>query len=103
MNSKKYKEYAIDDFEYLELKYFCLRHGYNGFKKGVSSQRDKEIGMIETALTLSADEPVRGFIRKSISCKHMPYERLGSVPMGRKQFYEARRKFFYILKKLKIG
>lgn len=103
MNSKKYKEYAIDDFEYHELKYFCLRHGRNGFKKGVSAQRDKEIDMIETALTLSADEPIRGIIKKSIASKHMPYEHLGVVPMGRKQFYETRRKFFFILKKLKIG
>lgn len=103
MHSKKYKEYIIDDYEYLELKYFCLRHGSNNFKKGESDKKDKEITMIETALLLAAEEPIRKFIKKSIASKHMPYERLGEVPMGRQQFYEARRKFFYILKTLKMG
>lgn len=61
-----------------------------------------DVGYIDKALAMTADEPVRSFIKRAVT-GGIAYEHLGDVPMGRQQFYEARRKFFYNLKILKKG
>ncbi|MDE7398950.1 MAG: hypothetical protein K2N06_05415 [Oscillospiraceae bacterium] len=109
MNSKAYKSYEISKNEYRELKYFCLR--YPEMKKQleeIDSHSEKALrlcysfGQIDHALELTTEnEIVRGHLLRSVT-ENINYERL-DVPMGRQQFYELRRKFFYILKTLKMG
>lgn len=131
MNSKAYKSYEISEYEYRELKYFCLRYGemkallddcrnikaLDYSKGGAAStargspvekkalkaiELSRNIELIERALDLAADENVRDYLKRAVTCPHISYDELG-VPMGRQQFYEMRRRFFYILKRLKIG
>lgn len=97
MNSKAYKTYEIGKNEYRELKYFCLQ--YNSF---VLDRRHAEVIVIEHALRLTTDsEVLREYLRRAVTTE-TPFENL-DVPMGRRQFYGLRRKFFYILKNLKYG
>ncbi|WP_302128753.1 hypothetical protein [Bacteroides congonensis] len=109
MNSKAYKSYEISKNEYQELKYFCLR--YEEMRQTVekSEKQSKKywnccisITMIGDALKRATDnEVIRAHLQLAVTT-NTPYERLG-IPMGRQQFYELRRKFFYILKTLKMG
>ena len=109
MNNKAYKNYEIDEYEYNELKWFCWQ--YDKKKRKISNTENdsekqklkKEIEMIDTALMLVSDSDlIISLIKKNVTQKNMPYEKLGSVPMGRRQFYEKRRKFFWILKRLRL-
>lgn len=99
--------YYIEKYEYLELYYFCLQ--YDAKKRRISNTEDeteksklkKEIGMIDTALLLATDsEVVADCIKKNVTSKNMPWEKQ-NAPIGRRQFYEKRRKFFWILKRLR--
>lgn len=101
------QKYYIEKFRYLELYYFCLQ--YNEKKRRISNTEDeaeksrlkKDIEMIDTALLLAADsEAVAICIKKNVTCKNMPWERQ-NVPIGRRQFYEKRRKFFWILSRIR--
>lgn len=115
-------KYGISKWKYRELKYFCLQynekkqkaqdiiglHGMinNGMPKStlvnlpVENQAlkltslDDDIKLIEqTALEAAPD--ICQCIIKSVT-EGITYEYM-AVPCGRKQFYEARRKFFYLL------
>lgn len=109
MNSKAYKSYEISKNEYRELKYFCLR--YREMKKHVDKLYQKGCGagrigldvrQIESALEMTTDnEILRAYLKRAVT-ENIKFENLG-VPMGRQQFYELRRKFFYMLKTLKMG
>lgn len=128
MNSKEYRQYELDSDEYQELKWFCwqyqkkkaeaaqlrgpaspslsgLRNTHNGNvseSKALKAARlSSETDLIDKALELAADESLRSFLKKNVTQHGMPYEKLGCVPTGRRQFYETRRKFFCILKMLK--
>lgn len=131
MNSKEYKKYKIDDYVYNELKWFCFQYeqkrqklkdcyylksmNYDGVRcenhneniaqiKAINAaQLSHDVDMIDTALRLASDTATYEFLKKNVTQKNMPYERLGAVPMGRRQFYEMRAKFFHILKIMKIG
>ncbi len=121
MNSKAYKSYEIDKNEYRELKYFCLRYskmkqeiqsnggslvygpigGYTISNKRIE-QFECDVKLIDRALELTTEnEIVRGHLLRSVT-ENINYERL-DIPMGRRQFYELRRKFFYILRSFKMG
>lgn len=131
-NSKAYERYRIDDKVYRELSWLCrqyddikreiescygvsaVRYDATGAAFGnrivdpVQEHSDRamrlreDIEMIDTALEQTANEPMRSFIKKSIT-KGLPYEHIGDVPCGRRMFYELRRKFFWHLKSLKKG
>ncbi len=132
MNSKAYKTYEISENEYRELKYFCLRYsemkaqlnecrGIRAVQYGSigaastalsnptertalkAIQLSKNIDLIDRALALTADEPVRNYLKQSVINPRISYDSFDIIPMGRRQFYEMRRKFFYILKTLKMG
>lgn len=93
MNSKAYKLYKISDNEYRELKYFCLRY---------SELKPVNVEIIDRALKLTAgNEIIRGYLRRAVT-NNISYEQL-DIPMGKNQYYELRRKFFYILSTLKKG
>lgn len=130
MTSKNYKTYEIPPNVYRELKYLCLQYddmcreiagcygisavscdsvgGSNGISDPTATRAEKAIRLsadveaIDRALELTAKEPVRSYIKRAVT-GGIKYEYLGNVPMGRRQFYEARRKFFYNLKILKKG
>ncbi len=132
MNSKAYDRYRIDGKIYRELMWFCrqyddirreisscygvsaVRYDGSGEARGnrisdpVQERSDRamqlsaDIEMIDRALDLTAEEPLRGFIKKSVT-QGIKYEYLGNVPTGRRQFYEFRRAFFWHLKNLKKG
>lgn len=132
MNSKAYKTYYISENAYRELKYFCLRYNEmkaqleachqikavrydnsgtvstalrNPTEKNAlkALQLSKNIEMIDHALELTADEPVRHYLKQAVITPHTSYYSFDDIPMGRQQFYEMRRKFFYILMTLKMG
>ena len=120
----KLDEYGIPKARYMELLYFCQQypewedeykelHGVTASKiaqgvqiKGVSNptawRAEKAIAPLEkmklveqTAIEASAD--LHQQIVKNV-CYQMPYEFL-KPPCGRRQFYELRRRFFYLLSK----
>lgn len=100
-------KYCIEKYEYLELYYFCLQ--YDAKKRKISNTTDeteksrleKDINRIDSALLLAADsEVVANCIKKNVTSKNMPWEKL-NVPIGRRQFYEKRRKFFWILRRIR--
>ncbi|MBP1544854.1 MAG: hypothetical protein J6A16_12230 [Oscillospiraceae bacterium] len=121
--------YKIPPNVYRELKYLCLQYedmrreiagcygisavscdsvGGSSISDPTAARAEKamrlsaDVDKIDEALRLAADEPVRSCIRRAVTCG-LKYEHLGAVPMGRRQFYEARRRFFYLLKLLKKG
>lgn len=132
MNSKAYKTYHISENAYRELKYFCLRYNemkaqleecrqikavrYDN--TGVVSaslespteknalkaiQLSKNIDLIDRALEITVDEPIRHYLKQAVITPHTSYYSFDDIPMGRQQFYEMRRKFFYVLMTLKMG
>lgn len=110
MNSKAYKSYEISKNEYRELKYFCLRYRKMQREVQLGSNFDMErfiktrdcVELIDNALQVATDnEVIRDYLRKAVTT-NIKFDDLG-VPMGRRQFYELRRKFFYVLRELKMG
>ena len=86
-----------------ELKYFCLQYNDklsyikqhpNGDK---AFEYMQDINCIETALHIVTDAGTYEPLKKHVTNSRMPYERLGNVPMGRRQFYSLRRRFFDLL------
>ena len=130
MNSAAYKLYTIDNNVYLELKWFCRQYadmchqlvecyGVSGVSyestgeargnrtsdptavNGEKALRIRaDIDMIDEALRRTTDEPLQRFVKKRVT-EGIPYERLGEVPCGRRQFYELCRKFFWILAQIR--
>lgn len=118
----KLSDYNISRAKYNELKYFCMQYnekkqelhnGYglnavvnDGLPRGNTSgnptertairnatlQRDVEL--IEQTV-LEADPDIYQWLLKNVT-EGTPYEWL-NVPVGRRQFYEARRYFFFLL------
>lgn len=118
----KLSDYNISRAKYNELKYFCMQYeekkqelhkGYglgavvnDGMPKGnlpgsptermavrnVMLQQDIEL-IEQTAL--EADPEIYQWLMKNVT-QGIPYEWL-DVPKARKQFYESRRYFFYLL------
>lgn len=115
-------EYNISKYRYRELKNFCLQYrekkmqlnsitllGSSGTesngKGNTISDRTandairiteikRDIDMIE-ASAREADETIQNYILANV-VDEIPYEYM-KAPIGRRQFYAIRRKFFYIL------
>ena len=132
MNTKAYERYRIDRNVYNELKWLCrqyndicreiadcygisaVNYDSTGAAKGnhisdpVQERSDKamrlreDIEKIDQALEQTVAEPMRKYIKKAVT-EGLPFEYLGNVPCGRRQFYELRCKFFWHLAKLKKG
>ena len=86
------KKYNIGTYRYRELLYFCLQ--YEEFKK--NSKENAEL--IENTAKEAAGtlwEQLLKNVSLGIVYEHMP------IPMGRKQFYEMRRRFFWLLSQRK--
>lgn len=118
----KLSDYNISRAKYNELKYFCMQyedkkrelHGNYGLGAVVSDgmphgstvgnpveQRairnvmlQKDIEMIEQT-AIEADAEISPYILENVT-EGNPYEYM-NVPAGRRQFYEARRYFFFLL------
>lgn len=123
----KLSKYYISKEKYNEMKWFCLRYwemkkelagNYglsaveaNGMPRGNMTGRPTEqqavrneelkraIDLIEDT-AMEADESIAPYIMKSVT-QGTRYEYM-DVPMGRRQFYEVRRYFFYLLSKKKL-
>lgn len=118
----KLDEYNISNYAYRELRYFCLQypekkrqlkdcyllssHGYKGAPStgGLSdptqAQAMKAIRLAEDCelieqTAIAVDSALYLYIIKSVTTE-TEYRAL-NVPCGRRQFYELRRKFFYLL------
>ena len=118
----KLKEYEISKHRYRELMNWCLQ--YDEWKRKVSScyslnsslsrgmngsgksdptasaairaeKYNSNIKLMETA-AFEVDPVIGKYIIKNVA-QGLPYEYLGAVPCGRRQFYEYRRKFFFLL------
>lgn len=118
----KLSDYNISRAKYNELKYFCMQYsekkqelhkGYglgavvnDGLPKGNTpgnpteraavrnTMLRKDIELIEQT-AMAADADIYPWILKNVT-EGIPYEWL-DVPAGRRQFYEARRYFFFLL------
>ena len=115
------EKYNISTNRYRELKYFCMQYrekqskirsiteissppiGESVGKKTVDRtsdiaiqrmQLESDMKMIEQAAE-NADKELSPYIISNV-VDGIPYEYLGA-PVGRRQFYQSRRKFFYIL------
>lgn len=123
----KLDKYSISKYAYRELKYFCLQYpekkaelarlhnsqyllrptAYDGMPHG-SGTGNPTVMAAERALRLSAecelveqtaietDAGIYAQLLYSVT-NGIPFEELGRVPCGRRQFYEQRRKFFFLL------
>lgn len=118
----KLSDYNISQAKYNELKYFCMQYEekrrelhngfglravvYDGMPKGNSPGNPTErIAIRRTMLqsdleliektAMEADSTIYKWLMKNIT-DGIPYECL-DVPKARKQFYESRRYFFYLL------
>ncbi|MDF2685097.1 MAG: hypothetical protein K0S55_278 [Clostridia bacterium] len=115
-------EFNISDYAYRELRYFCLQypekkkqlkdcyllssHGYRGAPSagGVSDptsamamkamKLSESLELIEQT-AIAVDSVLYPYIIKNVTTES-EYRAL-EVPCGRRQFYELRRKFFYLL------
>ena len=123
----KLDKYDISPNRYRELKYFCRQYREKqsrlrslteiaspafdgiGSSSGVLSDRtaatalkrvelEKDVALIEQT-AIEADAEIYQYIISNVA-DGVPWEYLG-VPGGRRQFYEARRKFFYLLSRKK--
>lgn len=99
-------EHNITRMKYNELKYFCMQydekrrelHKENGLNTVKSkAMLQKDIELIEQTAS-EADAEICEWILKNVT-EGIGYEYLGGVPKARKQFYESRRYFFYLLSK----
>lgn len=118
----KLSDYHMSQAKYNELKYFCmqyhekkqeLQNGYglkavvnDGMPKGNFPGKPTECAAIKNVMlrgdlelieqtAKEADPGIYEWLMKNVT-EGIPYEWM-DVPMGRKQFYEARRYFFYLL------
>lgn len=119
-------EYSISKYRYRELKNFCLQYREkkmqlnsitllgsagteNGGKGNTISDRTandairiaelkRDIEIIETSAR-EADETISKYILANV-VDEISWEYM-DAPIGRRQFYAARRKFFYILSQKK--
>uniref|UniRef100_UPI0036F29D7E hypothetical protein n=1 Tax=Enterocloster aldenensis TaxID=358742 RepID=UPI0036F29D7E len=118
----KLSDYNISRAKYNELKYFCMQYeekkqelhrGYglgavvnDGMPKGNIPGNPVERTAIHNAMlqtdielieqtAMEADADIYQWLIKNVT-EGIPYEWL-NVPRGRKQFYESRRYFFYLL------
>ncbi len=126
MKERGLKKYEISLNRFRELKYFCLQyddkkrelnnltfisspifdgqpHGHDisdtTAKKALRvAELRKDIELIEQC-AIEADNTIYQYIITNVT-KGLAYEFLG-VPMGKNQFYEKRRKFFWLLNKNK--
>lgn len=116
------EKYGISKEKYRELMYFCMQYedmkrsveygvrstAIDGqpIRKGAGSQTEgqamrnekhiQEIRMIEEAAR-EADKELYPYILQAVT-SGTSYDYM-DVPAGRRKFYEARRKFFYVLSK----
>ena len=118
----KLSDYNISRAKYNELKYFCMQYDEkkkeihssyglgavvnDGMPKGNLPGNSVERVAIRNAMlqadvelieqtALEADSDIYQWLLKNVT-EGIPYEWL-NVPRGRKQFYESRRYFFYLL------
>lgn len=118
----KLSDYNISRAKYNELKYFCMQYeekkreihnSYglgavvsDGMPKGNIPGNPTERAAIRNAMlqsdvelieqtAMEADSDMYQWLLKNVT-EGIPYEWL-NVPRGRRQFYEARRYFFYLL------
>lgn len=115
-------DYGISPAKYNELKYFCMQHEEkkreiqrlcgvnvsvenemlcgNTIGNPIVSQAirramlQEDVELIERT-TIEADSEIHLWLMKNVT-EGIPYEYL-DVPKARKQFYESRRYFFYLL------
>ena len=119
-------EYNISKYRYRELKNFCLQYREkkmqlssitllgsagtesNGKGSAISDRTANDairIAEIKNDIDLieSCAKEVSGLLYEYLIANvvdEIPYERM-SIPVGRRKFYETRRKFFYILSQRK--
>lgn len=118
----KLSDHNISRAKYNELKYFCMQYAEkkrelsgsygiravenDGMPHGMSTGRPTEQNAIRNTMlradielieqtAIEADPGLYKFIIENVT-EGNPYEYM-NVPAGRKQFYEARRYFFYLL------
>ena len=88
--------------QYLELKYFCLQYSKKKAEANTSTAKGRraliDITLIEQIAEYVYPE-VADYIVESVTTGKS-WEQL-NVPCGRRQFYNARNRFFNLLSKMK--
>lgn len=118
----KLSDYNISRAKYNELKYFCMQYEekkreiHNSYGPGAvvsdgmpkgnlpgnavervairNAMLQKDVELIEQT-AMEADPDIYQWLLRNVT-EGIPYEWL-NVPAGRRQFYESRRYFFYLL------
>lgn len=118
----KLSDYGISNLQYRELKYFCMqynekrraladgyrlratpfsglpRRNWGGSPTESQAVRNlklkNDVDLIEKTAQ-EADKSISSYLLKNVT-EDVPYEYM-DVPLARKQFYEVRRYFFYLL------
>ena len=116
------EKYNISKAKYRELLYFCMQYkewkesinyGLSGISTdgmphgntvgnptesaAINNEEPLEKCRIVESAAKEADERIWTYILQNVT-ERTPYEYL-DAPIGRRQFYEARRKFFYLMSK----
>ena len=85
------------------MKWFCwqyydkLRYIHEHPEEKAAKKYRDDIRRIETALHIVSSGAVYDVLKKHITNRNLPYERLGTVPLGRRQFYQLRTRFYRTL------
>jgi len=116
-------KYEISKYAYRELLNFCRQYpekkeklrelrglsssSFNGTPRGnipgnpterkamIAARIAEDCELIEQT-AIEADVRIYSWLIKNVTEENLPYECL-NPPIGRRQFYESRRKFFYLL------
>lgn len=85
-------KYELSREQYLSAKYYALR-----FNEWTAKGKGKKVGIIKDA-AIEADAEISDYIIKAVT-QDIPYWKmeLDGMPCGHDKFYNARRKFYYIL------
>lgn len=95
-------QYQLSKERYKELEYFCLQYNYKKQIKNKDSAEGRkariDIGIINHVATIVSSELAKYIVENVSTGKS--WEQI-APPCGRRQFYFLRRKFFYLLSKIK--
>lgn len=90
-------EYSLNKYRYHELKYLCLQ--YKDITRQAKEGKEAAVQKYKaiTLAAVEAREDISKYIIEAVT-EGKKWEQL-EVPCGRRQFYNARRRFYWLLDK----
>lgn len=102
MRNYKPDGYGLTRHRYTELSSFCLQYDDFVRRAGADPAALHNRELIDAAIAdaCGPDAGLRDYLRNAVRWG-LAYEKLGQVPCGRAQFYTLRRRFFWILDRIR--